>query len=239
MVRFYNVIELESQIKEISHQNIIKNDELIVPLLAIEIDITESKIYLVMPYFALGDLSGTIYNNFMKNQPFSERMVIQFLTKASLALSYLLSNNIVHRDVKSSNFLVTKHTHDELDCVLSDFGFATSVSNIQMVIDDSSCTMKYASPELIETEMSTFKGDVFSLGCTLFEMMSFDFNTMLWKVIEQDEIKAKLFIKERIHKNFSEYSTACVDLVLSMLEKDPNNRPDYESIIKIAKEHYC
>jgi serine/threonine protein kinase len=85
------------------------------------------------------------------------------------ALSFLhsLSHPIVHRDVKSSNILLTD-THTAL---LSDFGIARVIEDGVVQQTYVTGTQGYADPMYIRTGTLTTASDVYSFGVVLLELM--------------------------------------------------------------------
>ena len=84
-------------------------------------------------------------------------------------LEYLHALGIVHRDIKSTNILVD----EQGVCKISDFGSAKTT------LEDNMESMKYMTvcgtpywmaPEVIKQEGHNRKADIWSLGCTVFEM---------------------------------------------------------------------
>lgn len=79
-----------------------------------------SSIYLVMDYMVGGDLKSllSVYGFF------DEAMAAFYIAEVCLALQYLHNHNIIHRDIKPDNMLLSKEGHVKL----TDFG----LSNVQI-----------------------------------------------------------------------------------------------------------
>ena len=65
-------------------------------------------------------------------------------------LSYLHSQNIVHRDIKSENILLNK-INTKIGSKLIDFGISRTFQNNELV-STPCCTASYASPEMHKGE---------------------------------------------------------------------------------------
>jgi mitogen-activated protein kinase 7 len=80
---------------------------------------SESHVFLVMNYIS------TNLDKFLKANQFkySEKHIIQILFSLLQSLHFIHSANIMHRDIKPGNLLVT----DSLEVVLCDFGLARSM----------------------------------------------------------------------------------------------------------------
>jgi cyclin-dependent kinase-like len=94
----------------------------------------------------------------------AKKIIYQLLN----ALDYCHSQNIVHRDVKPENLLISS-----VGCLkLCDFGFARSVKSGQKLTEYVS-TRWYRAPELlIGGEKYGFAVDIWSIGCLLAELIT-------------------------------------------------------------------
>jgi serine/threonine protein kinase len=94
------------------------------------------------------------------------------------ALGYAHENDVVHRDVKSHNILISVKDHKEC-FFLSDFGIAVAeFSGRETDVGTSVGTLHYMSPEQIEgsPDLDPHRGghrsDIYSFGVVMFEMLS-------------------------------------------------------------------
>lgn len=93
------------------------------------------------------------------------------------ALERAHSRNIVHRDLKSSNVVITADSHAKV----LDFGLAHQAeaveaktqSNTPLSVNDTfTGTLPYMAPEVLRGEPADVRSDVWSLGVLLYEMVS-------------------------------------------------------------------
>ncbi|RHY27456.1 hypothetical protein DYB32_006760 [Aphanomyces invadans] len=83
-------------------------------------------------------------------------------------LSYLHSVDIIHRDLKSRNVLLT----EQLNAKLSDFGISKEITNDTMT--QGVGTYRWTAPELIAGERYTVAADIYSFGVLISELDTHD-----------------------------------------------------------------
>ncbi len=76
-------------------------------------------------------------------------------------------NNIIHRDIKPQNIIISK----EGKVKVADFGIAKAI-NSNTITSNSMGSVHYLSPEQARGGYSDEKSDIYSLGVTLYEMLS-------------------------------------------------------------------
>lgn len=164
---------------------------------------------LVMPC-AKGDLKTT--------KPVSEEVAKRIMICALNAINYLHENGIWHRDIKPENFLVFENG----DVLLADLGLAARL-NDKVMDSEFVGTIQYAAPEIIENTPYTNKIDIWSLGVSLFILLSGTnpFPVTPEETLRRCILKAAYFYSFRQWKKISSEAKNLIDM---MLKVDPNDR---------------
>ena len=104
---------------------------------------------------------------------------IEIALQVCRALAALHRQGLVHRDIKPSNIMLIEAGDDELRAKLVDFGLAkflagnfTSPALAQASAAGFHGTPYYASPEQINGQEVDIRSDIYSLGATIFTMLS-------------------------------------------------------------------
>lgn len=193
-------------------------------------------LHLVTEYADSGDLHQKIESQKKKNQLFSESEIINWLIQICLALKYIHKLKIIHRDIKPSNIFLTK---DGL-IKIGDFGIAKALKKDQMGTRSAVGTPLYMPPEVIDSEKYDYRADIWSLGITFFEIMTFtlpfDGNSQMGLFNNIIEFKKK----NSFNNNATIYSEGLINIVRKMFSKNPNDRPTIDEILSvpIIKENY-
>jgi len=126
--------------------------------------ITDDYLFLALEYFPCGSLRERLKN------PVSESDAINYARQIGEALQIVHAAHIVHRDLKPSNLMLT----DDNRVVLIDFGSARTQLIQRDLAESDPCTGTpyYVCPEQIEGRDPDSRGDLYSLGVVLFEMLA-------------------------------------------------------------------
>src|SRR5882757_231403 len=98
------------------------------------------------------------------------------VTEVAKALDYAHRRGIMHRDVKPANFLISPAEHDSGDerVFLADFGIARALDDAAHLTTDGTvmASVAYAAPEVLTGLGVDRRADIYSLGCSLFRMLT-------------------------------------------------------------------
>uniref|UniRef100_A0A3B4VCN2 non-specific serine/threonine protein kinase n=1 Tax=Seriola dumerili TaxID=41447 RepID=A0A3B4VCN2_SERDU len=116
-------------------------------------------------------LGGDLRYHLQQSVQFSEDAVKLYLCEMTLALDYLQSQHIIHRDVKPDNILLDEQGHAHL----TDFNIATIIKDGERATALAG-TKPYMAPEIFQSFVSggtgyAFEVDWWSLGVTIFEVL--------------------------------------------------------------------
>eukprot|EP00913_Durusdinium_trenchii_P034944 g32687.t1 len=95
-----------------------------------------------------------------------EHLVWRWLNDVSSALAYLHKRRVLHRDVKPSHIFIGETGQAKL----GDFGLSKAFSDATTCAMSCVGTPLYMSPEIVRGEGYSFGSDIWSLGCSLYEL---------------------------------------------------------------------
>ncbi|KAL6298975.1 hypothetical protein BKA93DRAFT_743141 [Sparassis latifolia] len=98
----------------------------------------------------------------------NERLVASYVVKILEGLHYLHQSDVVHCDLKAANILTTKNGNVKL----SDFGVSLNLRAMEREMKDIAGTPNWMAPEVIELKGASTKSDIWSLGCTVIELLT-------------------------------------------------------------------
>jgi len=181
---------------------------------------------IVMEHCSGGDLRAVIKSKAASNEQFSEDQVMSWFVQIALALQFIHSHKILHRDLKTSNIFVSENSSM---VKLGDFG----LSRVLERTTDAAVTMVgtpyYMSPEVCSNAPYNWKSDVWSLGCVLYEMC------MLKHAFESSSLFGLVY--KIVSGNYepipSVYSQDLNDLIGRLLTKSALDRPSISQIFAI------
>ncbi|XP_019430768.1 PREDICTED: serine/threonine-protein kinase ATG1c-like isoform X2 [Lupinus angustifolius] len=199
-------------LKQINHPNIIRLHDIIeVP----------GKIHLVLEYCKGGDLSLYI----QRHGRVLEATAKHFMQQLATGLQVLRDNNLIHRDLKPQNLLLSRN--DERSVLkIADFGFARSLQPRGLA--ETLCgSPLYMAPEIMQLQKYDAKADLWSVGAILFQLVTgrtpFTGNNqiqLLQNIMKSTELQ--------FPPDNRSLSIDCKDLCQKLLRRNPVERLTFE-----------
>ncbi len=178
--------------------------------------------FMVMEY-----VEGTSLDELLKKyRTLPARFVVPVFIQALEGLQHAHRKHIFHRDIKPSNLMITP----DGTLKLMDFGIAKVAGEQKMTqVNKIVGTIEFMAPELIEGKDASIASDIYSMGATLYELVSgklpfesdTDFNLM--QAILKKKPVAPEKMNDAVPKKLS-------DIILKAMDKNPAGRyPDARS----------
>lgn len=182
----------------------------------------ENIFYIVTEYIKNKSLKQILDNKEIKLTNINK---ISFCIDIAKSIWYLHSRKpqILHRDLKSSNCLVT----DNFTIKLCDFGIGkVLIDNNQT---NTKSTLFWMAPESILHDVFTEKSDIFSMSILFWEIWYRD--TVPYKGVNETCFLFEEKLKETRPKLDDSISKEVNDLIKNCWEYDPNNRPSIKNVV--------
>ncbi|XP_074567988.1 serine/threonine-protein kinase ATG1c-like isoform X2 [Curcuma longa] len=206
-----NLLSEVSILRRINHPNIIALYDFIQ---------TPGRIYLVLEYCKGGDLSVFIQNH----GRIPENIAKHFMKQLASGLQVLRDNNVIHRDLKPQNLLLSTYEENSV-LKIADFGFARSLAPRGLA--ETLCgSPLYMAPEVMQFQKYDAKADLWSIGIILYQLVTgrtpFTGNSqiqLLQNILKTNEFRFPLDCN---------LSYECVDLCQKLLRRNAVERLTFE-----------
>src|SRR2546426_7784690 len=172
-----------------------------------------------------------------KRKVFETAELTDWMSQLCDALDYAHNYaHIIHRDLKPANLMVNQRG----ELKVSDFGIARSLGDSMSVITKAggrSGTLSYMSPQQLEGERGTHLDDIYSLGASVYELLTSKPPFYVGNIDRQIREKVPPSMTER-RKEFEieagPIPAVWEECVAACLAKDPDRRP--QSVTEIARK---
>ncbi|CAD8121638.1 unnamed protein product [Paramecium sonneborni] len=210
LFKYCRVDNLKREIKiqrKLNHPNIIKLDSYFED---------KTNVYLVLEYAE----GGSLFKQIKKQRHLSEDEASNYLYQTCLGIDYLHKQKIIHRDIKPENLLLDNKGNIKI----CDFGWSTEMGNLKKAFCG---TIEYMAPEMIKSQSTNYKLDIWCLGVLLYEMVQG--KPPFTGRNDQEKCNA---ILSGCPLKYDEYvSEDCKSLIAMILQQNPFNRPSIQTIL--------
>ncbi|KAK3083915.1 hypothetical protein FSP39_005274, partial [Pinctada imbricata] len=188
-------------LKKLDHPNIVR-------LVEVLDDPEEDNLYMAFELLEKGEVLVV-----PTDSPLSEDQTWSYFRDIILGIEYLHYQKIIHRDIKPSNLLLGDDGHLKI----ADFGVSNEFSGSDIMLTNTAGTPAFMAPETLRGKAL----DIWAMGVTLYCLLigkcpfEDEFPLGLHKKIMTDPVR---FPDKTV------ISEDCRDLIMKMLEKNPDNR---------------
>lgn len=176
---------------------------------------------IVLEYAENGSLGQTLKSYGKLN----ERLVASYVAKILEGLHYLHGQDVVHCDLKAANILTTKTGNVKL----TDFGVSLNLRAMEREIKNVAGTPNWMAPEIIELKGASKKSDIWSLACTVIELLTgrppygeiSNTMTVMFRIVE-----------DKMPPIPEECSELAREFLLQCFDKDPTQRPSADILFE-------
>ncbi|XP_060085994.1 calcium/calmodulin-dependent protein kinase kinase 1-like [Ylistrum balloti] len=197
-------------LKKLDHPNIVR-------LVEVLDDPDEDNLYMVFELLEKGEVLEV-----PTPTPLSEDTAWRYFRDIVVGIEYLHFQKIIHRDIKPSNLLLGDDGHIKI----ADFGVSNEFTGTDISLTNTAGTPAFSAPETLKDGKEEFGGkalDIWAMGITLY---SFVFGQVPFPP-KDDYIMGlhrRILNDPVTFPSVPKISEQMKDLILKMLEKDPNNR---------------
>jgi len=188
-------------------------------------------------YIAMEYVDGHVLKSLIQPGGLPAREALQYAGQLASALAHVHERGIIHRDVKSSNVIITLSGLAKL----VDFGLATRFRHnsrdgnstcwsSQEYSEDVGGTLTYMAPEILRGERARVQSDLWSLGVLLYEMVA---SSLPFTGKTSIEIGASI-LTQSFHPFPRQMPAALVSVIRRCLQKDPAKR--YQSATELLAD---
>ncbi|CAO1629964.1 unnamed protein product [Sympodiomycopsis kandeliae] len=212
-------------LRDLKHENIVR---------FIGVSIPEDTARTGIPCMIVSELcsNGDLWDYIRGTKPPTDLQIFRMLLETARGLEYLHMHSIVHRDVKSSNVLVTRNR----SCKINDFGLARVKRSQRSKMKSVVGTVNWQAVELwCKAPQYTEKVDVWSAAMTFWEALQWHEEYKSYPFESMNEFEIYEDVGKNGHRpptNRIEelFGVEIVKLLNRMWDSDPRKRPTMDMV---------
>ena len=177
---------------------------------------------IVMEYADDGDLQTKIGRMRKEGGMFQENLIWSYSIQMIEGLKALHDKKIMHRDLKSANIFLVKDKHQ---CKIGDMNVSKVMKEKELLTQTG--TPYYASPEVWRDEPYSYKSDLWSIGCVIYELCAL---RPPFKGKDLDELFLNV-CKGKVDRISHVYSDDLWKMILMLLQVEVKKRCDCDKFL--------
>lgn len=177
-------------------------------------------------WIAMQYAKGTNADAVLREGKMTAARAVDITAGIAEAIDHAHSRQVIHRDVKPANFLLTDGgAGTEEQVLLADFGIAHLLGQTQFATAGAVLgTIAYAAPEVLTGTIVDGKADIYALGCSLFRMLTgtspYPDNGDVKAVIKRHLYDPPPRVTDRVRR----LSTSMDEVIATAMAKEPSQR---------------
>merc|ERR1719433_561561 len=189
----------------------------------------DDRLCIIMEHCEGGALNHYIRQQRQISEMISEAQVLRWFTEMCIAVQYMHSLNVMHRDLKTGNVFLTRREDIGRLCIkLADFGIAKVLPDQQSFAKTLIGTPSYLSPEICRKQPYSYASDIWALGCVLHELCALkaaftgpDINALILQIVRSPPPTLP-----------ETYSRELNTMARDLLSREPGLRPSASALLR-------
>ncbi|MBW0476180.1 hypothetical protein O181_015895 [Austropuccinia psidii MF-1] len=177
-------------------------------------------------WIAMDYASGGSIRTLLKPGKIDEKYAQLIIRETLIGMNYIHHQDIIHRDIKSANILLTNSNR----IVLCDFGIAAPLQSTNHKRSTFIGTPYWMAPEVItDGRLYDTKADIWSLGITLYEILN---GNPPFSDLTPAKVILKIPRSQPAKLEGNQFTNAVKEFLAACLIDEPNDRPSAEELMK-------
>ena len=214
--------EMKALSNEISIYETVSHER-IMTYLGSQTDNSNHVVFICLEYLP----GGSLYSQLQEKGPLDLNATVKNTRQILEGVAYLHQQKIIHRDIKGQNVLIDIRNNVKL----ADFGISKqleTLSSTQGAKTEGVGTFNWMAPEIICGQEYGFKVDIWSIGCTIVEMLT---TNPPWRNLTNFAIINKISNKEYPTYDIPKSCDEVEDLLRQCFQTDPKYRPSAKELL--------